>query len=79
MFCSLLQLRTIPQGARRQIGKEMKKDLVWFLIWAERLNCRCLLITDRQVYKIECDACPRGGGGFSEDRELCQTLAHITD
>lgn len=68
MFRTLLQLRTTPEGECRQVSSEMRKDLAWFQKCAQKLNAKRLIIHTRDTYTIECDACLKGGGGFSVDR-----------
>lgn len=62
----LAQLRSTPKNQRRKIGRELKKDLLWFKTCALALNRKQIIQLDWPTFIIECDACLTGGGGFSQ-------------
>lgn len=62
----LYQLRQTPEKGRAFLMDETRRDIAWFGRCARSLNSKQIIMTDRPVIDIECDACPEGvGGGFS--------------
>ena len=59
-------LRDIGDAARIKVSQDFKLDVRWFCEYARLSNHRILLEPKLPFMNIECDACPRGGGGFSE-------------
>ena len=59
-------LRDIGDAARIQITQEFRLDVNWFCEYARLSNHRILLEPKLPFLNLECDACPQGGGGFSD-------------
>ena len=60
-------LRDIGDAPRIKISQDFKLDVRWFCEYARLSNHRILLEPRLPFLNIECDACPRGGGGFSSN------------
>ena len=58
-------LRGTTQQDSIQVTDDFRKDVKWFLDYATKSNARILLNPKRTELVIECDACPKGGGGAS--------------
>ena len=61
----LAALRAADERGVVEITPQFKKDLNWFLEYAKHCNRRVLIKPKLDQMIIECDACLRGGGGFS--------------
>ena len=48
------------------VGPHFKKDMTWFTTYAARCNRRVMIAPKGHDLTIECDACLRGGGGWSD-------------
>ena len=59
-------LRDIGDAARVEITQDFRLDVRWFCEYARLCNARILLEPKLPFLNLECDACPRGGGGFSD-------------
>ena len=59
-------LRDVHDAARIRITQDFKLDVRWFCEYARLSNHRILLEPKLPFMNSECDACPRGGGGFSD-------------
>ena len=64
----LSSLRAAPQTGRVKLDEEARRDIHWFVRYAEASNGRLLLRPTLDQFPIECDACLEGGGGFSRDQ-----------
>ena len=64
----LSSLRAAPQTGRVRIDEEARRDIAWFVKYAEASNGRLLLRPVLNKIYIECDACLEGGGGFSHTK-----------
>ena len=60
----LANLRLAPAWGRVVVSKELRKDIAWFLEFSASFNGKLLIQPSYPVVKMECDACPQGGGGF---------------
>ena len=64
-MCRLLaNLRMAPQFGKVGVSSELKKDIEWFLHFAQDFNGRILIEPSLPSVELQCDACPRGGGGL---------------
>ena len=61
----LTNLRSAPQTGWVRIDEEARRDIAWFVKYAEASNGRVLLQPTLHKLCLECDACLEGGGGFS--------------
>ena len=61
-------LRDIGDAARIEINQDFKLDVRWFCEFAKLSNHRMLLEPKLPFLNLECDACPQGGGGFSDSQ-----------
>ena len=61
----LSTLRAAPQTGIIKIDEEARRDVTWFVKYAEASNGRYLLRPTLTKLCLECDACLEGGGGFS--------------
>lgn len=85
-MCRLLaQLRGTPKFHKQRISIELRKDLKWWERCAAHLNTKQMLPLGWPTFDLECDACLKGGGGFSRDQyydipypEEWSQLYHIT-
>ena len=59
-------LRDIKDEARIQLTQAFKLDVRWFCEYAKFSNHRILIEPKLPFLNLECDACPQGGGGFSD-------------
>ena len=59
-------LRDIKDAARIEITQDFKLDVRWFCEYAKFSNHRILLEPRLPFLNLECDACPKGGGGCSD-------------
>ena len=60
----LSTLRAAPQTGTIRIDEEARRDVTWFVRFAEASNGRYLLRPTLTKLCIECDACLEGGGRF---------------
>ena len=81
----LAALRAADERGVVEITPQFKKDLNWFLEYATHCNRRVLIKPKLDQMVIECDACLRGGGGFSSTHyfdvvftEDCAAKYHIS-
>ena len=61
----LALLRSAPQVGTIQLDCETRRDVQWFIDYADACNGRLLITPMLPVFWIECDACLEGAGGFS--------------
>ena len=61
----LALLRAAPPTGTVKIDSETRRDIQWFIDYADACNGRLLLSPSLPVFWIECDACLEGAGGFS--------------
>ena len=61
----LATLRRAPKYGKVTLDVEMKLDVAWFLDFATLFNGVLLIQPSMPIFDLECDACLRGGGGFS--------------
>ena len=59
-------LRTAPAWGTVPVDAGLRKDVLWFTNYAKHCNGRLLLRENLPSFNIQCDACPEGGGGFSD-------------
>ena len=59
-------LRDIGEEARIELSSDFKLDVKWFREYAQLSNHRLLIEPRLPFLNLECDACPIGGGGFSD-------------
>ena len=59
-------LREIGEAPRIELTQAFKLDVRWFCEYARLSNHRILLEPKLPFLNLECDACPQGGGGFSD-------------
>ena len=69
-------LRDIKDAARIEISQEFKLDVNWFCEYARLSNHRILLEPKLPFLNLECDACPQGGGGFSDTHYFQVVFPH---
>ena len=48
------------------VTEELRRDVAWFRDFANQSNGKLLIEPKLPCLVLECDACPRGGGGFSD-------------
>ena len=58
-------LRRAPQTGTLPVSDGLRRDVEWFKRYTEQCNGRQLLQDHLPILPIQCDACPRGAGGFS--------------
>ena len=56
------------------VFEAFKKDLNWFLRFAKNCNRRVMMTLPRRQLVLECDVCPKGGGGCSATHYYHQTF-----
>ena len=63
------------------VSPELKKDVIWFRDFAAHFNGKLLIEPKLPLLTLECDACPKGGGGFSptEYYSFCFPQSYTTD
>ena len=65
----LLQMRSTPDKGKHTFEKELLKDILWFINFAEMYNGVCLLPTKPQKeWVIESDATLKAGGAWSKEK-----------
>ena len=68
-------LRNTPKVGKIQITEELLYDVSWFLEFASDFNGLVLLNPKwKPDWHIECDACPLGGGAFSNQNYIAEKL-----
>ena len=61
----LAALRNAPDTGPSLIPPEVKKDIMWFVEFAESCNTKRIIPVSLPDFIIECDACIYGAGAFS--------------
>ena len=61
-----LALRKAHDKNSVDMDEELRRDMAWFRDFAEQFNGKLLIEPKLPCLVLECDACPRGGGGFSD-------------
>ena len=81
----LTSLRQAHTETRVKLTQEFKKDVAWFQAFARDFNRKILIEPKLPCLEIECDACPKGGGGCTVDHcyqfvfpDHYQTQFHIS-
>ena len=67
-----------PQGSIR-VNEEVRRDVAWFVKYAQKCNGRQLITRDLPSFDIQCDACLQGGGGFFIYTLLQHRIPFISD
>ena len=62
----LAALRSAPSTGYVGVDCELRRDVTWFVDYATSCNGKVLLQQALPSFRIECDACLEGGGGFSD-------------
>ena len=58
-------LRQANLAPRVRLSPEFMKDVAWFTLFARKFNRKLLIEPKKSCITFECDACPKGCGGFS--------------
>ena len=65
-MCRVLALlASAPQTGAIKVDSETRRDVKWFVDYAEGANGRLLISPTYPEVVLECDACLEGAGGFS--------------
>ena len=76
----LQSLRRTPKIGSISITDDVRADINWFLQYAHATNGIFMIEPNISVFEIQCDACPRGAGGFSAEHYYSlQFPTDITD
>ena len=69
----LQALRSAPAWGSIPVTDYLRCDVAWFRQYTAMCNARLLIKPDLLLYRIQCDACPSGGGGFSQNHFFSAT------
>ena len=62
----LQTLRRAPRVGTVKLEDDLRADIRWFLRYAQTSNGIFMIEPQLRVFEVQCDACPKGAGGFSE-------------